>query len=115
MVLRMGGRSGGRIEGRGPRSSPLGLGPAAVALVLLVLVTERGLRPALAEEARLDRAEAELEERIVKAEALGAELDQLLRAQADPIYVERERRMLLRPEGPAATALQPSGLASVQD
>jgi hypothetical protein len=51
----------------------------------------------------------------VKAQAVGAELDQLLRAQADPIYVERERRMLLRPEGPAASALQPSGLASVQD
>ena len=71
--------------------------PLALAVGALLLAVERGLGPALDEEARLRGAETELRERIALAEATGAELERLLRAQADPVYLERERRMLLDP------------------
>ena len=77
-------------------------------------VTDLGLRPALdederlalhqsrqradrAEEQRLIGAQAELEERHRAAEEKGEELAKLLRAQSDPVYLERERRLLLAP------------------
>lgn len=60
-------------------------------------VTDLGLRPALDEEQRLIGAQAELEERHRAAEEKGEELAKLLRAQSDPVYLERERRLLLAP------------------
>jgi len=91
----------GQRSGRSPRSQPalaaLGWFPVAAALGVFFQVAYLGLRPALAEEQRLIAAQAELEARHARAVALGEELEQLLRAQADPIYRERERRLLLTP------------------
>jgi len=75
----------------------LGWFPVAAALGVFFQVTYLGLRPALAEEQRLIAAQDELEARHARAALLGEELDRLLRAQADPIYRERERRLLLAP------------------
>jgi hypothetical protein len=76
--------------------------PLVIALLVFFQVAYLGLRPALAEERRLGAAEAELEERLARAEDEGRELERLLAAQSDPIYRERERRALLDPESPIA-------------
>jgi hypothetical protein len=74
--------------------------PVLVALLVFAQVAYLGLRPALTEERRLGAAEAELEERLARAEDEGQELERLLEAQSDPIYRERERRALLDPAPP---------------
>jgi hypothetical protein len=84
-------------SGGGRAASAWGLVPLAVALLVFLQVTYLGLRPALAEERRLAAAEEELEGRMAEAESEAWELERLLAAQADPIYLERERRALLDP------------------
>ncbi|MCC7011498.1 MAG: hypothetical protein IT454_02955 [Planctomycetes bacterium] len=74
--------------------------PVWVPLALLAQVSIMGLGPALAERRRLDAAERALEERLERERATGSELERTLRAQQDPIYLERERRLLQSPDGP---------------
>ncbi|MCK6445080.1 MAG: hypothetical protein L6Q99_01695 [Planctomycetes bacterium] len=78
--------------------------PAWVALTVLVHVVALGLVPALVEHARLAGEEEELFAReqtdLARHEALRLEL----RAQNDPIYQERERRLLRTPQNPLEPA-----------
>lgn len=74
--------------------------PAWVALAVLVHALVLGLLPALIEHARLADEEKRLFAReqtdLARHEALRLEL----RAQNDPIYQERERRLLRAPQNP---------------
>jgi hypothetical protein len=74
--------------------------PVWVPLTLLAQIALQGLGPALAESRRLGAAEQELGARLEHERETGAELQRALRAQNDPIYLERERRLLQAPEGP---------------
>lgn len=69
--------------------------PVLVPLAVFAQFALLGLRPALAESARLAAAEArlvgEFELELARSQRIGS----VLRAQADPIYLERERRMLV--------------------
>jgi|SRR5687767_14883727 len=71
--------------------------PVLVALVLFAQVSLLGLRPALRESARLTVAEGLLD-RYEAEQRRAHDLARILRAQSDPIYLERERRALLDPE-----------------
>lgn len=72
--------------------------PVAALLALLAQVGIRGLRPALAEGEALERKEAELEEQYSAALAEKEQLELRLRAQGDPIYIERMRRLRMKQE-----------------
>jgi hypothetical protein len=74
--------------------------PVWVPLAVLAQVALLGLGPALAESRRLDGAARDLSERLERERTAAAELQRLLRAQSDPIYLERERRLLRAPDGP---------------
>jgi hypothetical protein len=74
--------------------------PLGLALAVFAQVAMLGMRPALAESRRLGRAEERLADRYQRASAESAELGERLRAQADPIYLERERRLLRAPNSP---------------
>jgi len=74
--------------------------PVWVPLLLLAQGSLRGLGPSLAESARLTHAEERMLARYEGAVAKKRELGRLLRAQADPIYLERERRQLRMPSSP---------------
>ena len=69
--------------------------PVLVPLGIFAQFGLLGLRPALAESARLSEAEGRLiaafEGELERAERI----DRVLRAQHDPIYLERERRLVL--------------------
>ena len=69
--------------------------PVALALIVFAQVALQGLRPALAEQRRLLEAEGRMEARYSGGMQTRAYLADLLRAQRDPIYLERERRLLL--------------------
>ena len=69
--------------------------PVALALVVFAQVALQGLRPALAERRRLLEAEEQMAARTSGGIQTRAYLADLLRAQSDPIYLERERRLLL--------------------
>jgi hypothetical protein len=71
--------------------------PVFVALVLFAQVALLGLRPALRESNRLTVAEGLLD-RYGAQQERSHRLARILRAQSDPIYLERERRALLDPE-----------------
>ena len=68
--------------------------PSWTALVLLAQVTALGLLPALAESRRLSREEAEMNARHRADLQTQAELQLQLRAYDDPIYREREKKLL---------------------
>ena len=72
--------------------------PVLAALLVFAQVSLLGLRPALRESARLATAEGLLD-RYRAEEQRANDLARILRAQSDPIYLERERRALLDPEG----------------
>lgn len=88
----------GRPERDGRRASLFAVAaawaPVLLTLALFAQVVLRGVRPALAERARLERAAAVLDERHARLRAQTDDLLALRRAHADPIYVERERRLL---------------------
>lgn len=65
-----------------------------VALVLLFQLSLLGLRPALAESARLARGEQRLLAAYQGEREQALRLERMLRAHSDPVYLERERRML---------------------
>jgi hypothetical protein len=69
--------------------------PVIVALAVFCQVAVKGLRPALAEERRLEDATAVLLGRYGESVEESARLGRLLRAQRDPVLLERERRALL--------------------
>ena len=56
-----------------------------------------GLRPALAEQRHLENAENELEARFAELKTERTQLDLRLKAQRDPLFIERERRALRDP------------------
>ena len=76
--------------------------PVIVALAVFGQVALLGLRPALTEERRLADATEVLLERQAAALEESARLSRLLRAQQDPVFLERERReQLVDPRAPA--------------
>ena len=85
--------------------TPIGLGVAgarrvgywgavALPLALLAQVVLLGLGPAREESLRLRRAEQALTRRLDAAVEQQAEYELHLRAYRDPIYLERERRLM---------------------
>ncbi len=74
--------------------------PVWVPMVVLAQVALGGLRPALAESRRLDREEERMAERLDRELAESAQLERALQAQDDPIFLERERRLLRQADGP---------------
>ena len=87
---------------RGGSEPPKGLLywlPVVVALGLFAQVSLLGLKSALTESGRLLRAEKELCDRVLAEQERARRLGRVLRAQSDPIYLERERRLLQDPEG----------------
>lgn len=76
----------------------LGWLPVLAALALTAQIGIAGLRPALREAERLEREEAYLQARRARLQEETAALLAALQAQQDPVYLERERRMLLDPD-----------------
>jgi hypothetical protein len=74
--------------------------PVWIPMVVLAQVALGGLRPALAESRRLDREEERMAERLEREHAESARLERALQAQDDPIFLERERRLLRQADGP---------------
>lgn len=74
--------------------------PVWVPMVVLAQVALGGLHPALAESRRLDREEVRMAERLDRELAESAQLERALQAQDDPIFLERERRLLRQADGP---------------
>jgi hypothetical protein len=82
--------------------------PVWIAFAVLGQVALLGLRPAMAERRKLAQAETLLRARIEREEKQAAELERLQRAQNDPIFLERERRVL-RASKPARDDAAPDG------
>ena len=81
-------------------ANPLYWLPVALALAVFAQVAIQGLRPALSESRRLRAAEESMLERYADGMERRAELSDLLRAQSDPVFLERERRLLLLEDSP---------------
>jgi hypothetical protein len=90
---------GARPSGRTSRSARalLAWAPVWVPLAFLGQVLLLGLRPARAEAARLERAEAEMRTRVEALEHEARELAQGERMLQDAVFQERVRRSLLDP------------------
>ena len=71
--------------------------PSLAALLVFSQVCLLGLRPALAESRRLRAAEERMSARHLAALEERVDLERVLRAQQDPIYLEREARHLRNP------------------
>ena len=89
--------------------------PVWIPLVLVAQIGIRGLRPALAEERRLDRAETGLEKRHADSLEERNELERRLRAQEDAVYQERERRTWEQRAGEPTGAPAASGILERRD
>jgi hypothetical protein len=87
-------------SGASLRRQALYWAPVGVALIVFGQVALEGLRPALGESRRLAAAEERMLGRYQANLSQESELGRWLRAQNDPIYLERERRMLLAPKPP---------------
>ena len=85
------------MEGTLARSLVLGWLPPALALMVFAQVCLLGLRPSLAESRRLAQAEELLSGRHTAALEVRDELDRVLRAQSDPVFLERELKALRTP------------------
>ena len=89
----------------------MGWVPLMLALGLSAVFVVRGLVPARAEARRLAPEQPRLQQNVGMLETEAAELRSLLLAHQDPIYIERERRMLRTlapPATPIPEALAPS-------
>lgn len=84
---------------RGAARLVLGSAPVWVPLGLALQIAVLGLRPALDERERLALDEELLRARRADLVAEREHLDRALRALADPMFLERERRALLDPKG----------------
>lgn len=71
--------------------------PVFVLMVLFGEIAFLGLRPALAEQRRLDVAEKLVAERLSVAQEKRAEVELQLAARRDPVYQERLRRLRIHP------------------
>jgi hypothetical protein len=71
--------------------------PVWAPLALLAQVSILGLGPSLRESRRLGQAEASLSARYGEALETRRGLERMLQALRDPIYIERERRLLRAP------------------
>ena len=69
--------------------------PVLLPLAIFAQFALLGMRPALDESERLARSEARLVASFEEQLARSQRIDSMLRAQRDPIYLERERRMVL--------------------
>ena len=90
------------MESASPDNSSRGLVavrwiPALVGLLVFAQVCLLGLRPTLAESRRLGAAEERMAARHGAAVDQQIALERTLRAQRDPIYLERERKHLRAP------------------
>jgi hypothetical protein len=74
--------------------------PVFLALAVFVQVALRGLKPSLQESRHLRAAEERMLERYERGMERRGQLSDLLRAQQDPIFLERERRLLLLEDSP---------------
>ena len=72
--------------------------PVWLPLALFAQVALLGLKPALAEERRLDEREVEVRARFERAVEQQNELQRILRAQEDPMYEARYERLRRAPE-----------------
>ncbi|HEX6882228.1 MAG TPA: hypothetical protein VF530_02545 [Planctomycetota bacterium] len=89
---------GARLERVGARAAPiLDWTPVWIPLALLAQLLWLGLRPAQAESARLDRAEAEVRARAAALASDEHALGREARMLDDPVYQERVRRSLVDP------------------
>jgi hypothetical protein len=68
--------------------------PVWVPAILIWQISERGLKPALAEQKRLGEARGPVEERHAESEAEFARLEAELEAWDDEVYRDRRRRAL---------------------
>ena len=68
--------------------------PVWIPTAVCVQVVMLGLLPALKERRRLEHESVVLEARHAQLARQREELDRVLRAHRDPIYIERERRAL---------------------
>lgn len=82
--------------------------PVWIPLALLAQIALLGLSPARDEARRLEAAGAVLDERLGRELDDRLSLERVLRAQDDPIYLERERR-LLRARAPEPGSSSESG------
>lgn len=71
--------------------------PVFALMVLFAQIAFLGLRPALAEERRMDIAERGMQERLEVAERNFSELEAQLAMRKDPIFHERLRRLRIHP------------------
>ena len=71
--------------------------PVWIPITLCTHLIVQGLLPALKEEQRLEFEGAALEARHAELTAERYELDRILEAHRDPVFLERERRALLDP------------------
>lgn len=69
--------------------------PVFVCMVLFAQVSFLGLRPAISERRRLAEAQAMLQARQARDLALRDQATLGLRVRADPIFLERQRRLRL--------------------
>ena len=74
--------------------------PVWLPMIVLAQIAWLGFGPALAESRRLDEARCELSWRVERELTERASLERVVRAQNDPIYLERERRLLRAENGP---------------
>ncbi|MDA1265539.1 MAG: hypothetical protein O2816_10720 [Planctomycetota bacterium] len=81
--------------------------PVWVALLLFWQVSTLGLKPALAEEARLEQETLSVEERHERTKTEFEALEDEAEAWQDPVYRERRRRMLKSSQPKAAN--KPAG------
>lgn len=89
---------GSRLRGAGTLATPiLDWTPVWIPLALLAQLLWLGLRPAQAESARLDRAEAEVRARAADLAGEERALGREARMLEDPVYQERVRRSLVDP------------------
>ena len=74
--------------------------PVWLAMIVLAQIALLGLGPALAKHRALSASERELAQRLEREQNEQAQLQGWQHAQNDPIYLERERRLLRTGEQP---------------
>ena len=86
--------------------------PVWVPALLFWQITSNGLRPALAEQKRLDQARPTVEQRHTRTTAEFEQMDAEKRAWQDPVYRERVRRSRGAKQVASDDAPSPAGAGS---